>query len=185
MPINKKNLPGVIARVKNKIKEWVFENWAADIKHLSYGCAAYPEDGTTGDALLNFSRNSSIGFVDELRKKKILIADDDRSSQAMLELLLKQLGYQNIDMAYDGSEALFKIKAGVPESSITFHDEYPLTLLRALRPYDLESMTFIPAKEAPAQSDNPHVGVSAVAGRESAPPFFRTAFEWVRVGSGC
>jgi hypothetical protein len=42
-----------------------------------------------------------------------------------------------------------------------------MTLLKALRPYDLESMTLIPAKEGPVKSDDPHIGVSAVSGPDA------------------
>jgi|GEM_PF-1089766 len=111
MPINKKNLCNVIARTQRKIKEWVFEDWAGGIKNLSYGYAAYPEDGTTGDALLHYARSNSVSEIEARKKKKILIADDDRTSLKLLEYYLNQLGYGKIEKAYDGSEALLKIKA--------------------------------------------------------------------------
>ncbi len=60
-----------------------------------------------------------------------------------------------------------QIAAGADEASFEYADEYPLGLLKALRPYELESMRLIPAGEVPAQSDNPHVGVSAVTGPEA------------------
>ena len=60
-----------------------------------------------------------------------------------------------------------QIKAGADEASFKYSDEYPLALLKALRPYDLESMRLIPAGEAPAQTDNPHIGVSAVTGPDA------------------
>jgi hypothetical protein len=60
-----------------------------------------------------------------------------------------------------------QIASGAAESSFEYHDSYPLTLLEALQPYDLESMTLIPAQDAPATTDNPHVGITAVTGRDT------------------
>jgi hypothetical protein len=79
---------------------------------------------------------------------------------------LNPFGYAYLVKWYAvGPNVRQRIKAGEPESSIRFHDEYPFTLLKALQPYDLECMTLMPAKEAPARSDNPHVGITAAAGR--------------------
>jgi len=118
MPINKKNLGSVLARVQKKIKEWVFEDWAGGIKDLSFGHATYPEDGATGDALLAYARSNSVSEMEARKKKKILIVDDDPTSLKFLEYLLNQLGYGNVEKAYDGSEALSKIKSMVFDALI-------------------------------------------------------------------
>ena len=60
-----------------------------------------------------------------------------------------------------------QIQAGADESSFEYADEYPLGLLKALRPYDLESMRLIPANQVPAKTDNPQIGVSAVTGSDA------------------
>lgn len=111
---------------------------------------------------------TSKGNMGVILDSRMAISDAEVREEVNWSLLegLNPFGYTYLVKWYGiGPNVRRQIKSGVPESSIQFHDTYPLTLLKALRPYDLESMTFIPAKEVPAQSDNPHVGVSAVAGR--------------------
>lgn len=111
MPVNKKNMCNVVARAQRKIKEWVFEDWAERIRDLSYGYATYPEDGVSGDALLDHAYSNSISEIEARKRKKILIADDDHISLRLLEYFLSQLGYGKIEKAHDGSEVLLKVKA--------------------------------------------------------------------------
>jgi two-component system, chemotaxis family, chemotaxis protein CheY len=45
-------------------------------------------------------------------KIKVLVVDDFPTMRRIVKNLLKQLGYENIDEAEDGSQALVKLKAG-------------------------------------------------------------------------
>jgi two-component system chemotaxis response regulator CheY len=45
-------------------------------------------------------------------KIKVLVVDDFPTMRRIVKNLLKQLGYENIDEAEDGSQALAKLKAG-------------------------------------------------------------------------
>jgi len=45
-------------------------------------------------------------------KLKVLVVDDFPTMRRIVKNLLKQLGYENIDEAEDGSQALAKLKAG-------------------------------------------------------------------------
>ncbi|MFH0985503.1 MAG: hybrid sensor histidine kinase/response regulator [Candidatus Omnitrophota bacterium] len=126
MPVNKKNMCNVIARAQRKIKEWVFEDWAGGIKDLSYGHATYPEDGVSGDALLDSAYSHSVSEIESRKKRKVLIADDDRISLRLLEYFLSQLGYGKIEKAHDGSEVLLKVKA-VPFDAVILDMQMPMS----------------------------------------------------------
>ena len=45
-------------------------------------------------------------------KIKVLVVDDFPTMRRIVKNLLKQLGFENIDEAEDGAQALFKLKAG-------------------------------------------------------------------------
>lgn len=110
------------------------------------------------------------GNMGVILDSRMAISDAELREEVNWSLLegLNPFGYTYLVKWYGiGPNVRRQIESGVPESSIRFHDTYPLTLLKALRPYDLESMTLVPAKEVPAQSDNPHIGVSAVVGKDA------------------
>jgi len=111
---------------------------------------------------------ASKGNMGVILDSRMAISDAEVREEVNWALLegLNPFGYTYLVKWYAlGPNVREQIAKGVPKASIRFHDTYPLMLLRALQPYDLESMTFLPAKEVPAQSDNAHVGVSAVTGR--------------------
>lgn len=46
--------------------------------------------------------------------RKVLVADDEPAMQGVLRLILEDAGY-DVQVAYDGGEALDKIEAGAPD----------------------------------------------------------------------
>ena len=95
---------------------------------------------------------SSKGDLGVILDSRMAVSDAEVREEVNWSLLegLNPFGYAYLVKWYGvGPTVRARIKAGEPESSIRFHDEYPFTLLKSLQPYDLESMTLIPAKEAP------------------------------------
>lgn len=67
---------------------------------------------------------------------KILIVDDFKTMLKIVENLLRQLGFKNIDCAANGEEALEKIKANKYEIVLSDWNMQPMTgleLLKAVR----------------------------------------------------
>ena len=67
---------------------------------------------------------------------KILIVDDFQSMRRIVKTVLKQNGYNNIDEAEDGEQALGKLKAGKYDFLVTDWNMPKmdgLTLLKAIR----------------------------------------------------
>jgi hypothetical protein len=113
---------------------------------------------------------ASAGNMGVILDSRMAVSDAELREEVNWALLegLNPFGYTYLVKWYAlGPNVRQQIASGAVESSFQFHDTYPLTLLAALAPYDLESMTFLPAKQAPAQSDNPHVGVSVASGNNA------------------
>ena len=50
-----------------------------------------------------------------MRKKRILIVEDDRTAASIMQLYLNAMGYNAADIAKDGSQAISKVQANPPD----------------------------------------------------------------------
>ena len=70
------------------------------------------------------------------KETRILVVDDHASTRTLISILLKQLGYDNVSVARDGTEALEKLRKetyGLILSDWDMPDTDGLTLWREIR----------------------------------------------------
>jgi CheY-like chemotaxis protein len=103
------------ARLKRAIKESIFEFEKERKVNFSQGYATYPDDANNAKDLLKKAHIAMVSESQERLKKNIMIVDDEPVVIDALERLLRELGYSNFIKAYDGDEALAKIKNLTPD----------------------------------------------------------------------
>ncbi len=113
--VGKQNMPRMNARLKRAIKESIFEFDAKLRISLSQGHSTYPDDADNAEDLLKKARAAMVSESQGRLKKKIMIVDDESVVIDVLEKFLRKLGYNNFIKAYDGDEALAKIKNSIPD----------------------------------------------------------------------
>jgi len=82
---------------------------------FSYGYSIYPDDGSKSEDLLENAQKSLVSERIERLKKNIMVVDDESVVVEALKKLLEQSGYNNFTEAYDGGQALQRIKDGIPD----------------------------------------------------------------------
>ncbi len=98
-------------------------------------------------------------------KAKILIVDDFSTMRRIVRNILKQLGYENIDEAEDGVQALNKLKAEKYDFLITDWNMPNMTgidLLKAVRAE--ESLKEIPVLFVTAEAEKENIITAVQAG---------------------
>ena len=113
--VGKQNIPRMNARLERAIKEPIFEFEKERKIIFSQGYAIYPDDADNAKDLLKKARLAMVSESQERLKKNIMIVDDEPVVIDALERLLSKLGYSNFIKAYDGDEALAKIKNLTPD----------------------------------------------------------------------
>ena len=113
--VNKQNAPLVSSRIKRAVKEVLLETDKESEFSLSYGYATYPDDECSAKELLEKAESRLINEKDERFKKHIMIVDDDAPLVTIMKINLQNIGYANIGEAYDGTEAIEKIKEKIPD----------------------------------------------------------------------
>lgn len=113
--VNKENVRKVLTRLKQALKESIFEIAEEAKINFSYGYSIYPLDGDNMDDLRQKAQQSLITEKEQTFKKNIMIVDDERDLVDFVRHFLEEFGYQNITVAYDGEEALQKISIQIPD----------------------------------------------------------------------
>lgn len=99
------------------------------------------------------------------QKGKILVVDDFSTMRRIVKNILKQLGYENIDEAEDGNQALNKLKNGGYDFLITdwnMPNMSGLDLLKAVRASD--DLKDIPVLMVTAEAEKDNIITAVQAG---------------------
>ncbi|MFH1073799.1 MAG: ATP-binding protein, partial [Candidatus Firestonebacteria bacterium] len=100
--ISKKYFPGLILKIKNVIRKYVYEVKESVEIEFSYGAALYPDNGNNGRDLLEKTLTNFVSAKEERLKKRIMLVDDEPTVVNVLREILSREGYHNIIAAFDG-----------------------------------------------------------------------------------
>lgn len=98
-------------RLNKLIKELIFRLVEEPRINFLIGCSMYPDDGSGVEQLIDKAEKDLVDEKEGRLSKNIMIVDDEHVVVESLKENLKRFGYTNIIEAYDGSEALEKIRA--------------------------------------------------------------------------
>ena len=98
-------------RLNKLIKELIFGLVEEPRINFLIGCSMYPDDGSGVEQLIDKAEKDLVNEKEGRLSKNIMIVDDEHVVVESLKENLKRFGYTNIIEAYDGSEALEKIRA--------------------------------------------------------------------------
>lgn len=107
-------------------------------------------------------------------KAKILVVDDFSTMRRILKNILKQLGYENLDEAEDGAQALSKLKGGSYDFVVTDWNMPNMTgleLCKKIRAENSIKETPVLFVTAEAQKENIIQAVQAGASNYIVKPF--------------
>jgi len=113
---NREEIVNVRERLKRVIKGFIFDVDKGGEMSFSYGFSNYSAHYGEEDAsaLLEKAEKSLVKEREQRKGKEIMVVDDDPLVISSLRRILNQLGYEKVREAYDGEEALDKIREVTP-----------------------------------------------------------------------